>query len=368
MTPMGCDAAMFESNLQKDQDRTQEESGKNPEPQSASLLAGAAQLAVDAAQGLRDGGRTGDWVTLLHALAELTTQEGNAGNPSPRLTAERLRREAGRLAGKGGAYWTSDEETGRKKFSNAWKALLDAVPRLEGNLVGRARKKGIPGRVMPVEEAEGRSKLYGLRVETVDLTVSGSPSGGLLPMIGATRPAATIEYGEELEIYPIPGIKRPLRWLLTGWKRAILIFVILATMALLLGATIVSMIIWLADSSLARKAQDTVSLVLASGALVFLFWPLYRLLEDGIVMAPAILELAIPEGNVLVLRPNPDGTAKEIHMVRFTGTCTICGGTVTIARGRRRFRGRLVGRCIRNPLEHIFSFDHVMLVGCHLYG
>jgi len=67
------------------------------------------------------------------------------------------------------------------------------------------------------------------------------------------------------------------------------------------------------------------------------------------------------EGYEAVLRREGDDL-----MLRYTARCPICDGEVTIEKGRRQHRGRLVGECGRNPVEHVFSFDFITCKGARI--
>lgn len=55
--------------------------------------------------------------------------------------------------------------------------------------------------------------------------------------------------------------------------------------------------------------------------------------------------------------------SREFAVVRHWGTCPICSAEVDLDSGQSAFPDRLVGRCHDAPLEHVFSFDPVRLVG-----
>lgn len=54
---------------------------------------------------------------------------------------------------------------------------------------------------------------------------------------------------------------------------------------------------------------------------------------------------------------------RVFSVVRHWGICPVCSAEVDIQNGGRDFPGRLVGRCSDAPLEHVFSFDPVLLKG-----
>ena len=100
------------------------------------------------------------------------------------------------------------------------------------------------------------------------------------------------------------------------------------------------------------------------GLLAWICHPFYTLLNDRIVRAPTFLEATLPLGHVLVLRR--EGDNRVLRMLRYTARCPICDGEITIEKGRRQHRGRLVGECARNPVEHVFSFDFIICNGSRI--
>lgn len=57
---------------------------------------------------------------------------------------------------------------------------------------------------------------------------------------------------------------------------------------------------------------------------------------------------------------------RKLEFVIYEGKCPICHNVVEIKKGRRQFKGRLVGICNESPREHVFSFDHVKEIGTRL--
>jgi len=72
------------------------------------------------------------------------------------------------------------------------------------------------------------------------------------------------------------------------------------------------------------------------------------------------------------LRTMRDGDSKlasrVFSLVRHWGVCPVCAAEVDLASGGTAFPDRLIGRCHDAPLEHVFSFDPVRLVGEPLRG
>lgn len=57
---------------------------------------------------------------------------------------------------------------------------------------------------------------------------------------------------------------------------------------------------------------------------------------------------------------------RKLEFVIYEGICPICNNPVEVERGKRQFKGRLIGVCNESPREHIFSYDHVLKSGKHL--
>lgn len=54
---------------------------------------------------------------------------------------------------------------------------------------------------------------------------------------------------------------------------------------------------------------------------------------------------------------------RRLEFVIYEGKCPICNNIVEVERGKRQFKGRLIGICNESPREHVFSFDHVTQSG-----
>lgn len=93
--------------------------------------------------------------------------------------------------------------------------------------------------------------------------------------------------------------------------------------------------------------------------------PVFQLPTQRITMAGAsFLALSELYGQLRTM-PASGGKLKsrEFAVVRHWGICPICSAEVDLDHGRAAFPDRLVGRCHDAPLEHVFSFDPVRLIG-----
>lgn len=343
-------------------------SGTDMELIDSELLSAAALIASEAAGDLHSSRGSEDWIILFRALAELTRIQAESGDPHPCFAVTTLREKCAELEPAQKIYWLSEEDTGRKKFSKAWGKLEVCFPGLEPNLRQRAEKRGISARVFPYskfDEQDKRTKHFGFRLLEIALpkgskTVLAAPVE-ISPFV---QPTGNIEYIEEMEVYPIPGLRRPLRFNVQGWRSAFMIAPPVIFLAFLGFGSWVVLDLWMSDITVRKMFQGTLTVGIFVGAVAWLVWPLFRLVEDGIVAAPGILQLNSRFEHVLVIKK--EDRTKVIRMVRFTGVCPLCGGLVEVHKGHGLFRGRFVGQCGRNPVEHIFSFDHVLRRGTWL--
>ncbi len=342
------------------------ESGTDMEVTDSELFFRAALVIEQATEGLVDSRGREDWMTLLQALAQLSAAQAQHGDPAPLFAPEPLRAKCAELDPREKPYWQTEEDSGRKKFSKAWDALIEVAPRLEANIEQRSQKMGIVARLEPFEtqkDRDRRAKLYGLRAVPIDLPEKDGTQQREVAIAEERQfsSSADIEYLEEMEVYPIPGVRRPLRINVEGWRSLFMTLpLVLALIAVVFGSWFLLQV-WVSQQPVRVIFQWTVLICFIGGMITWLVWPLYRLIDQKIVMAPAILQMTSRFYHVLVIRR--EGERKVVRMLRFTATCTLCGGEVEIQEGRRALRGRYVGECGRNPVEHVFTFDHVLKTG-----
>lgn len=342
------------------------ESGVDMEVVDSGLFYRAAVVTEQLAQGLVDSRGRKDWMTLLQALAQLSAGQTKLGDPSPLFASDPLRIKCAELDPHGQIYWQTEEDSGRKKFSKAWDDLMEAAPRLEANFLQRSQKARVAARLQPfvtANERDKRGKLYGFRAESIEL-----PEPLYLPQpqssvveVEPGSPSTNIEYLEEMEIYPIPGVRRPLRINVQGWRSLFMFAPLFLALIAVVGGIWLLFQFWMSQLPIRLIIQWTVLIAVIGGMVAWFVWPLYRLIDQKIVMAPAILQMTSRFFHVLVIRR--EGEQKVIRMLRFTANCPFCGGLVEVQEGERGLRGRYVGACNRNPVEHLFTFDHVLRTG-----
>src|SRR3546814_553423 len=119
----------------------------------------------------------------------------------------------------------------------------------------------------------------------------------------------------------------------------------------------------------ATLAQLGLALLVTMG-LWWLSKPVFQLPTQRVTMAgPSFLALGELYGQLrTVPAPGRKLKSREFAVVRHWGICPICSAEVDLDSGRAAFPDRLVGRCHDAPLEHVFSFDPVRLVGKALFG
>lgn len=149
---------------------------------------------------------------------------------------------------------------------------------------------------------------------------------------------------------------------------------------LLLAVAVLPMVLigllWLGHYAAWTKGQQITTAFIAQVALsIFvtagLWWvtdPVRRLPNERVTIAgPVFLALNELYGQLRTMRKSdPKFKSREFSVVRHWATCPLCSAEVDLDYGRRAFPDRLVGRCHDAPLEHVFSFDPVRLVGIYL--
>lgn len=114
--------------------------------------------------------------------------------------------------------------------------------------------------------------------------------------------------------------------------------------------------------------SDLLNLGLAlilTGGLWLLARPIWQLPTHRVTLAGNSF-LAISElyGQLRTMPiPGRKLQSREFAVVRHWGICPICSAEVDLDWGRKAFPDRLIGRCHDAPLEHVFSFDPVRLIG-----
>jgi len=145
----------------------------------------------------------------------------------------------------------------------------------------------------------------------------------------------------------------------------------------LLGSAALNMVliglIWLGTYALWTRGQPITTAALAQLGVALLvtaglWWlskPVRQLPTQRVTMAgPSFLALSELYGQLRTMpAPGRQLKSREFAVVRHWGICPICSAEVDLDSGGSAFPDRLIGRCHDAPLEHVFSFDPVRLVG-----
>ena len=180
-------------------------------------------------------------------------------------------------------------------------------------------------------------------------------------------PEGGLRYQEQKELSAPWLIRRLDGFDVRGWRLVLLITLILFP-ALMLITTLTSPLVVMIFPSFSSAFQifnfwSVVFVAIMAG----LFGFLYRLLDKRITMAPDWMTITSKENLLLEIRAERNESGQHSHrkvaLVHYTANCPVCRGSVTVNSGGWHFFGRLVGRCNENPVEHVFSFDHVTKIG-----
>ena len=151
-----------------------------------------------------------------------------------------------------------------------------------------------------------------------------------------------------------------------SWRGYVLIGSVVLNMAL------IGLVWWWLYASWAKGQPVTTAApaqlglaMLITGWLWWVSLPVFRLPTQRVTMAgPSYLAMSELYGQLRTMPvPGRKLRSREFAVVRHWGTCPICSAEVDLDSGRAAFPDRLVGRCHDAPLEHVFSFDPVRLVG-----
>lgn len=149
---------------------------------------------------------------------------------------------------------------------------------------------------------------------------------------------------------------------------------------LLLGSAVLNVVLigliwWALYVSWAQShpitSADLARLGLAAMITAGLWWlcrPVWQLPTQRVSLAgPTFLAMSELYGQLRTMpAPGHKLKSREFAVVRHWGTCPSCSAEVDLADGGGAFPERLVGRCHDAPLEHVYSFDPVRLVGAPL--
>ncbi len=213
---------------------------------------------------------------------------------------------------------------------------------------GRGRKTRYSLKVVPISEKEIAAYLD--HQETYNV-----PEGG-------------VRYIEQNRNEKPPfGSRWAHRFEMKGWKAVgLFLLIMIPIFDLVLFGFIPLTLQFFPDSLPFVINYITASSIIWGFAALFLL-PFYRLMDKRVAFAPQWMNLSSMRHYLMEYRPirDKDGksSGRKIYMVHYKADCPVCGGDVVVERGWLRFPGRYVGKCNENPVEHVYSFDHVTQTG-----
>lgn len=142
---------------------------------------------------------------------------------------------------------------------------------------------------------------YGLSLQPIELPAAqltvAQPSVAPEANRSETAPLE-ITYQEEMGVYPVPGLKHPLKRSLPDWCAVIVLMPIFGALAAggLLARLLLTL--WMSNEAPRVPFQWTVLTGCTAGMVAWVCHPFYVLINDRIVRAPTILEATLPLGHV----------------------------------------------------------------------
>jgi len=185
-------------------------------------------------------------------------------------------------------------------------------------------------------------------------------------------PAGYIRYTPELIDRPT-GLGKLVNGLLA--KRWVWKFLI-GSVAVAIGVAAIT--VWyglwslLVQNSIFGLVQTVITTLLALFVLYVFFSPLYYCATRRIIMAPVLMSTSMMHEAQLeyikLRHVGADGRQiRQFRLVSYAANCQMCGDRINVHNGSLIPWGRLIGCCARNPVEHIYSFDHVTRLGRLIY-
>ncbi len=302
-----------------------------------------------------DHGGRGKPFEVLRAITDMTLERLRQGK-DPKVTAFNLHVQ---IVGK-----TAEEHKSSAWLSAIWKTLEEKMSEREQGLQQYAVQKGLNFYPWPEKDKSqggaGNTSYYFLRAKPINqLLVQNTPVEPL--------ELNQIRYIRELTPKPAWWAKKLLAggYALQGWRRWLLISY---AVAIALAVALFILAAWLAIGYSKNITFVTLFQIILSVVLVLwvgksMLRPYVRVFDWRITMAPDGL-LAFQETKVQIelVSDGTEGT-KVIRLVRYAGSCPICGGRVLLSDGKREYPNRLIGRCNESPAEHVYSFDRMTLLG-----
>jgi len=302
----------------------------------------------------REGGQQRN-ARVLREVLDTTLTAISRGESPPETDTTTLRALFQRLEGAGdgaakvfratelGNWWDSRQEQLRQRCALAGCALTPYL------VVKKGGGRGLPSRLSfqfrPTLEAEPEEDIATPELDPTLVCYQMDP----------VRPALWLRLVVGSRPFPVQS-----------WRGYVLIGSAAMNMALIGLAWFWLLSSWSrgAPVTTATLAQLGLTMLVTAG-LWWLSRPVFHLPTQRVTMAgPSFLALSELYGQLRTMpAPGRKLKSREFAVVRHWGTCPICSAEVDLDHGRVAFPDRLVGRCHDAPLEHVFSFDPVRLVG-----
>jgi hypothetical protein len=291
---------------------------------------------------------------VLRALTDMALERLRQGK-DPQVTAFNLHVQ---VVGK-----DADERKSSGWLSGIWKTLEEKMSEREQGLQQYAAQKGLNFYPWPEKDKSpggaGNTSYYFLRAKAINKYVIDETH---VEPLGPDQ----IRYIRELTPKPAWWAKKLLAggYALQGWRSWLLISYA-AAIVLIVGLFLLAA--WFAVGYSKNLTIATLFQMLLSVILVlWVGWsalkPYLGVFDWRITMAPDVL-VAFQESNVQLELAREGGQGGVIRLVRYAGSCPVCGGRVLLTEGKKEFPNRLVGRCEESPAEHVYSFDRTTLIG-----
>lgn len=306
----------------------------------------------------REGGQQRP-AQALRELVEVTLTAVSRSDQPPEMDTPTLRELVQRLDGSGTSapvkplratelanWWTAREEQLRQichRQGCPW------TPRL---VVKTGGGRGLPSRLSLQFHPTGEVEVDGAAAET------GVKASLVRYQMDPAKPALWLRLLVGSRPFPVQS-----------WRGYVL-----------LGSAALNMVLigllWLAIYAAWTRGQPITTAVLAQLGIALLltaglWWqskPVRQLPTQRVTMAgPAFLAMTELYGQLRTMpAPGRQLRSREFAVVRHWGICPMCSAEVDLDSGGTAFPDRLIGRCHDAPLEHVFSFDPVRLVGAPL--
>lgn len=138
---------------------------------------------------------------------------------------------------------------------------------------------------------------------------------------------------------------------------------------MLLSIGLVAFLVFLAFATTAFGNQyitfQILSFIILAGCafitIKYMSQPIMRLAFDRVIKAPeSILSFKEYDAEIEMHR---DFKEQRTRFTRFTATCPICTGEITLQKGEKHHLQPLVGKCSESPFIHVYSFDRALMTG-----